>query len=96
MTVSTFRMPSAWLPIAMSSIALALVVGRVLIEGTARETDEGAVAHLWQMLMAGQLPVIAWFAFRWLPKGPRPAMTVLSVQLAAAVAAAAPVVILGL
>jgi hypothetical protein len=96
MILSTFKAPSAWLPIAMSAVALALAVGHVLVAGTAREADEGAAAHLWQLLMAGQVPLIAWFAFRWLPRGPRQAIPVLAVQLAAVVAAAAPVAWLGL
>jgi len=76
--------------------ALAVLLGSVLIAGAARETDEGAAAHLWQLLMAGQVPVIAWFVVRWLPKGPRQALVVLAVQVAAIVAAAAPVALLGL
>jgi len=96
MNLSAFRVPSAWLPIAMSSTALAVLLGSVLIAGTAPEPDEGAAAHLWQLLMAGQVPVIAWFVVRWLPKGPRQAMVVLGVQIAAIVAAVAPVALLGL
>jgi len=96
MNLSTFKVPSAWLPIAMSLAALAVLLGSVLIAGAARETDEGAAAHLWQLLMAGQVPVIAWFVVRWLPKGPRQALVVLAVQVAAIVAAAAPVALLGL
>ena len=96
MNFSTFKVPSAWLPIAMSLAALAVLLGSVLIAGAARETDEGAAAHLWQLLMAGQVPVIAWFVVRWLPKGPRQALVVLAVQVAAIVAAAAPVALLGL
>jgi len=96
MNLSTFREPSAWLPIAMSLVALAVLFGSVLIAGTAREPDEGAAAHLWQLLMVGQVPVIVWFVVRWLPKGPRQAMVVLAVQVAAMVAAAAPVALLGL
>jgi hypothetical protein len=80
----------------MSLAALAVLVGQVLIVGTAREADEGAAAHMWQLLMAGQVPVIAWFAIRWLPKGPRQAFGVLAVQVAAFAMAAAPVVWLGL
>ena len=30
--------------------------------------DEGTIAHLWQLLMAGQLPVLAFFAIKWLPR----------------------------
>jgi hypothetical protein len=96
MKLLMFRLPSAWLPLAMSSIALAVVAGHVLVVGTAREADEGAAAHLWQVLMVGQVPPAAWFAVRWLPKGPRRAIAVLAVQVAAAIAAALPVALLGL
>jgi hypothetical protein len=96
MTLSTFKVPSGWLPIAMSMAALTLVVAQFLIVGIHREADEGAAAHLWQLLMAGQVPLIAWFAFRWLPRVPRQAIPVLVVQLVAVAAAAAPVVWLGL
>ena len=96
MTLSTFKVPSAWLPIAMSLAALALVVTQLLVAGIPRDADEGSAAHLWQLLMAGQVPLIVWFAVRWLPKGPRQAIPVLAVQFVALVAAAAPVVWLGL
>ena len=96
MILSTFRVPSAWVPIALSSVALAVVAGHVLILGTARDADEGTAAHLWQLMMAGQVPLIAWFMFRWPPKAPRQAFGVLAVQLAAFVVAAAPVMWLGL
>jgi hypothetical protein len=96
MNPSTFKLPSAWLPIAMSSIALALVSGYLLVYGTAREPDEGAAAHLWQLLMLGQLPIIGWFALRWLRRGQAQALRVLVVQAAAYVAALAPVALLGL
>jgi hypothetical protein len=59
--------------------------------GTARQADEGTAAHLWQLLMAGQLPVIAFFAIKWLPIDPRRALTVLAVQAGAALAATFPV-----
>lgn len=92
MTCSTFRVTSAWLPIAMSLAALALIVTRLLVAGVPRETDEGSAAHLWQLLMTGQVPFIVWFVFRWLPKSPRRAIPVLALQFVALVAAAAPVV----
>jgi hypothetical protein len=52
------RKPSAFLPVAMSLAALGVVLFHVAIFGAARETDEGAAAHLWQVLMAGQLPLL--------------------------------------
>jgi hypothetical protein len=88
---STFKRPSALIPLAMSLAALSLVLGHIAFFGVAREADEGAAAHLWQLLMAGQIPVIAFFAIRWLPRAPRPALLVLALQFVAGLAAAFPV-----
>jgi hypothetical protein len=90
------RRPSGWIPLAMSLTALAIVMVHIAWSGTAREADEGTAAHLWQILMAGQLPIIAWFAIKWLPKDPRSALVTLLLQALAAVAAMAPVFYLGL
>ena len=93
---SILKQPSAFLPMAMSLTGLALVLGHIAIYGPAREADEGAVAHLWQLLMAGQLPVLAYFAIKWLPLAPKPTLCVLGLQFAAALAAVAPVFLLNL
>lgn len=85
------KQPSAWLPIVMSIAALALVLGHVAIYGAVHEADEGAAAHLWQLLMAGQVPVVAYFALKWLPRTPGLALPVLALQAVAALAACAPV-----
>ena len=90
------KRPSAWLPVVMSVAALATVLGGLALFGVHREADEGAVAHLWQLLMALQVPIVAWFAFVWLPKAPRQTLGVLAVQLLAALAALAPVYLLKL
>jgi hypothetical protein len=78
----------------MSLAALSLVLGHLAIYGGARQADEGAAAHLWQLLMAGQLPVIAFFAIKWLPRTPGQALLVLALQAVAGLAAATPVFIL--
>jgi preprotein translocase subunit SecY len=96
MTVSTLKRPSALVPVAMSLAALGVVAVRIAVSGTGREPDEGTAAHLWQLLMAGQIPVIAYFAISWLPRAPRQALAVLALQAAAGLAAAAPVFLLGL
>jgi len=80
----------------MSFAALSLVLGHMVFFGTGREADEGTAAHLWQLLMAGQIPVIAFFAIRWLPRTPRQAILVLTLQVLAGLAAAAPVFLLNL
>ena len=91
MNVSLMKQPSAFLPMAMSLAALALVLGHVAIFGVVHEADEGTAAHLWQLLMAGQLPVIAYFALKWLPRAPEKALRVLALQFGAGLAACAPV-----
>ena len=90
------RRPSAFLPMAMSLVALAAVLAKIAISGTAPEADEGAATHTWQLLMGGQLPVLAFFLLRWLPRAPRQALFVLALQAGAVLAALAPVFLLRL
>jgi hypothetical protein len=97
------KRPSAFLPLAMSLTALTMLLGFIarywVVHGTymiAREPDEGAVAHLWQLLMGGQMPIIAFFAIKWLPKAPRQTMRVLALHIGAALASMAPVFLLNL
>ena len=91
MNVSPMKQPSALLPIAMSVAALALVLGHVAIFGVVHEADEGTAAHLWQFLMAGQVPVVVYFAMKWLPRAAGQALRVLALQAVAVLAACAPV-----
>jgi hypothetical protein len=91
MDLSIVKQPSALLPLAMSCVALALIVGHIAFVGVARQADEGAEAHLWQLLMAGQVPVMAYFAITWLPRRPGQSLLVLGMQAGAAFAALAPV-----
>jgi hypothetical protein len=93
--------PSAFIPLAMSLTALAIVVGAVLKDvatygSVIHEADEGTAAHLWQLLMAGQAPVLVFFAIKWLPRAPQAALCVLGLQAGAAMASMAPVFFLHL
>lgn len=90
------KQPLAFLPLAMSLAALATVLGFLAIHGVVHEVDEGTAAHVWQLLMAGQVPIVAIFAIKWLPQAPRQALPVLAVQAAAALAALLPVFLLEL
>ena len=90
------RQPSAFLPVAMSLTALALVLGHVAMFGVTHEADEGAAAHIWQLLMAGQMPVLAFFTIKWLPRAPRQTLGVIALQAGAALASMAPVFFLNL
>ncbi|MDQ6689324.1 MAG: hypothetical protein M3Z18_02330 [Gemmatimonadota bacterium] len=75
----------------MSLIALAIVLGHFAVYGIVHEVDEGTPAHLFQLLMAGQVPLIGFFALKWLPRNPSPALQVLALQAAAVIAAFASV-----
>ena len=76
--VSLIKQPSALLPLAMSLAALTLVLGHAAVFGVVHEADEGAAAHIWQILMAAQIPILAYFMFKWLPKRPRQSLHVLA------------------
>ena len=91
MFISIMKQPSAFVPVVMSLAALAIVLGHIAVFGTARQADEEAAAHLWQLLMAGQVPVVAFFAAKWLPRAPGQALVVLALQGGAMLAALAPV-----
>jgi hypothetical protein len=80
-----FREPTGYLPIVMSVAALGMIVWYVAAHGVVHQADEGAQAHLWQILVAGQLPIAGYFALRWLPSATRAALVVLAVQAAAVV-----------
>ena len=97
MTIPTLiKKPSAFVPVGLSLAALAVVLVHIAVFGTAREADEGAAAHLWQLLMAAQLPFLAVFAIRWLPADPKPALQVMALQVGGIIAALAPVFLLKL
>jgi len=94
--LTVLKKPSAFLPLVMSLAALILVLGHVALFGAAREADEGTAAHLFHLLLVAQIPFVAFFAIEWLPRAPRQALLILVLQIGAALAALAPVMILGL
>ena len=87
--------PSAFLPVAMSVGALSTVLAFLALHGPAPQADEGSAAHIWQLLMAAQVPFVLFSAAKWLPHSPRQALPVLALQVAAAGAALVPVFLLG-
>lgn len=100
---SAFRAASAWIPLLMSGAATALVVGylatgphepTMVLDNGVMRPEEGPAARLWQLLMALQLPAMAFFAVTWLPRDPKRARAMLALHALAVVAAATPVVLL--
>ena len=93
---SLLKKPSAFIPLVLSGIALVIVVVASTVLGAARRQDEGAAAHLFQMLIVLQVPIALYFAYCWFPNYPRQTVLVAVLQIAAAALACAPVLILGL
>ena len=92
--LTMLKHPSAFLPVIMSFGALATVLSFLALHGPAPQADEGAAAHIWQLLMAFQAPIVLYFVIKWMPKSPRHAVPILALQAVAAVAAMAPVFLL--
>lgn len=89
---SLLKHPSAIIPLVMSGAAFLLIIGVLATVGVTHPQDEGAPARLFQLLILLQVPVIAFFALKWLPRSPRPALFVLLLQVAAALLAVATLV----
>lgn len=94
MNAPSLKQPGAFVPLAMSLLALGMAVGHAAIFGITHEADEGTAAHIFQLLMAAQVPMVTVFVVRWLPRAPRQTMRVLAVQVVAALAAVAAVAVL--
>lgn len=80
--IPVIRQPSAYIPLLMSLAALLLVVGHAAIFGIVHEVDEGTAAHIFQILMAAQLPIVAYFVIKWLPRQPGESLKVLALLAA--------------
>jgi hypothetical protein len=95
---SLMRRPGAYLPLALSTAALAMVVGHIVSFAIVPPhvlfppplPGEGALRPFYLLLIA-QLPLMTAFALKWLPRAPRTAALVLLLQV---LMAAAPLVLL--
>lgn len=87
----SFKQFSVIFPLAASCAALALVLGHAAMFGVVHEADEGAAAHIFRLLMAAQVPVVVFFAIKWMPSSPAKALQILALQGGAALLAFAAV-----
>jgi len=93
-SLHVLKHPSAFLPVAMSLGALASVLGFLALHGPAPQADEGAAGHIRQLLLACQVPIVVFFAFKWVPQSQRQAVPILALQVGAALAVLASVFLL--
>ncbi len=91
------KQPSAWVPIAMSLLVLAIwIVGIAMFGVPTRQPDEGTGAHLFQIWLGLEVLMVGFFAIKWLPKKPKQTLFVLVIQIVAVLAGCAPVFFLKL
>jgi hypothetical protein len=80
-----------WLGAVLPPVMTLTVVAAGVMEaahagGFVRQPDEGTAAHLFQILMPAQIPIIAVFAATQLPRHPRWAVWILALQIGLALA----------
>lgn len=80
MNALLIKKPSALLLIVMSLAAIVMVLGHAAIFGVVREADEGTPAHIFQLRMGAQVPIVAVFAAKWLPHKPSQTLWVIVPQ----------------
>lgn len=88
------KQPSGFLPITMSLTAIAEIIIYLALFGITQQEDEGIAAHIFQLLVGLQVPIMMYFAVKWLPKFLKQAIPILVIQVTAIVAAVTPILIL--
>lgn len=83
------KQPSAVVPLVMSMSAFMLILAVLSTVGVTHQQDEGTPARIFQLLIVLQVPIVVFFALKWLPRSPRSALIVLVLQAAAALMAVA-------
>jgi hypothetical protein len=88
---------SGWVPVAMSAAAISvLILALTTGWGKGPHGDEGAAAHLWQLFVGLQVPLIAVFLATSNWRRPLGVMSLLGLQVLGLVLAMAPVAMLHL
>jgi hypothetical protein len=73
----------------MSVGALCIVLAHAAVYGVVHERDEGAAAHVFQLLMTLQWLIVGYFLLKWARQAPRLAAPVVALQVALWLLAAA-------
>ena len=83
--------PSGYIPMLFSSVALGAALFGIASTAGARQADEGVAAHVFQLLIVAQVPIIAYFVIRWARGRSWATLTVVAGQVLAIASAMAPV-----
>jgi hypothetical protein len=77
------KRPSAFVPIIMSLLAMIILLFHNLMTRGERRQGEEIVSGIFEILLVWQLPVIVFFAFKWVPQSFKNGLIVLFLQIAA-------------
>jgi hypothetical protein len=93
MMQNIIRKPSAWLPIAISLVVFTSILCYVAVAifGVAPEEGSRIFSIYFQWLTLIQVPIIVFFAIKWLPRQPKQAALILALQIIAAMISIAPI-----
>ena len=94
MNHSLIRRPEAFLPVLMSTLAIAMVAVHAVFHGVAVEEDEGTLAHIFQLLLVLQLPIIFTFLLKWYGRERAQVLWILVLEIVLATLAVLAVIIL--
>ena len=89
-----FVKPGAYLPILFSIAALSMVLVHYAISGIQYEADEGTLAHIFQLLMVIQLPIVGYFFIKWIQRNPKETLLIFALQALFGIAAIIAVIFL--
>ena len=90
--LSLIKKPSAWIPIALSVAILLMELGAIVVFGTpSPKSDEGVLAHLFQIWLVLEALLISFFVTAWVVRSPVPAVRILLLQVGEVFAGCFPV-----
>lgn len=81
------KRPSAFVPILMSILAIIILLIHIMIAGVEEKQGEEIVTDVFEILIIWQLPVIIFFALKWMSQSFKNALIVLFLQIAVAAGA---------
>ena len=80
------------MPVTLSlGVLVSMLICFTMYGPPVRQADEGIAAHLFQIWLVLEALMIGFFAAKWLPQKPKQALVILAIQIAAVLAACAPV-----
>lgn len=77
------KRPSAFVPVLMSITAIIILLYNIMIVGVEQKQGEEIVTGIYEILIIWQLPVIAFFAFKWGSQNFKNGLIVLLIQILA-------------